>query len=1557
MFKKITSVLAAVAMTLAGLGTLPAQAVNYVPNTGSNIIQSNWISTTGTSAVIAIPTSNAQNVSFRRGWTFSGTNVDQVKGKLITVSYTLTAPDGSTPSSGSSYASISGNLGNSGNGNNTYFNENNQGSGFTMTPVSGNTYNYATVTLYFNLYSSMTALQVGNYTLSNLKVKADGTELVMAGLSTDTNASYINNNEVTVNSNWGLGTSAAVSFGSGAYEKFKASTTTCLNTSLVSEGDVITVRHLTDGVVTPDGSDEINRNVAANLGTADYGNYVWMNNDELTLTAEHVTKNLKFRGYAEYYNSANTSDSRVNANNSISVGTHTFGVSVTKADGTEVSGPCTPAVPSAPSAPTQSGSNISVNGTGTFADGFSYYCQGYNSSTNTPVGNEGYASTSGSYSNGAYSSLTCSLYNIPGGTTIYAKFIAKSRDYTSWTSASTASPTLTLAATGFTVNSTASNGTAWGTVKALPLMDGPAIPGGDSSQPFVETFAEPTGGIFEFTAGGDENTQTIGVRRITSNGLDSTFGLKTISLPAMSMMPTSGWHGTAAAPRPVSGALEGMANSTLVLTDLTTTGATGLTRTVSNAQLTALCVGAAGAGYILSSVKIISAPTSDVWFSANCVKSGAGSSLQSYIIAKVSLSGSGAPTLVTQVNAPDSAFPRIYTVMGMYGSTLPVSVNPTATGSSPMITVLALPQASNMMSYGTGKIIRITSGGSVSSTDMSLTIPSGTTVSTLSPSTYNLGDIVVTVRLMAMGPSTTSYLKIGATGADSAFTPNWDTDADLSNASSSVSSIIGKTSTGETVFMRRGSVTAPSGSYSLRFKLAKINFATGAVTTFGELMDTVYTSGATSYVLPVGTNGAAFVSQSAATTGKWNVLVVNGQSNTPAPPAPVVPVPTQTSNSNLGIGLNAGGNKIEITGTLLTAITGITFNGVALPAGKFVKTATKVTITVPAGTTGIVPVALVHAGGTIPVGNYEYIGATKVTQNIAISAGSEIFSVGDADRVLAPTSTYDDDADANTAQVTTGLTVTIVSKSPAICTVSQNLLRFVASGTCTIEGTQAGDARFAAGQKVTKVFYVEPTYTGASALYSTDGGKPTITLTGTGLTSVTAVKLGNQVVTDVKSNSTGTLLTVKIPVADSANAAANTADLKLVYGNPANPVIVDTQDDFTFVGGTKVNQTIAFTTSASATYGDAVRTLTASSTDPNSNALDVVVTFKSTTSTVCSVIGNELRFLIAGTCTVVASQAGNAGVNKATDVTVTITVAKKAQVITINDTTLELTDVDVIASGVDLDSHVEMDIEFVSSNEDICTVDGDGMISGVSAGTCTITVSQAGDARYLAATSTDGFTVTAVVSTSQTPVVDAADAEGDGSTPAVAIGTGGLNTFTSTNDAGFQLAWDKASGKLIPRATGVYTGFIQAKLTFTKAGVTYTCTNVFGSNAAMKNKKPAEKKAAKAVKTFTTKAAFCTDANTISPTVLTAVLAGGLTPANFAKIKPSAKDAKAAATVVGSRKYEAVAFAALKNFTGTVSIEIKRFRAWPTTGVNITGDKKNGKKIPLTTRNTSVTLQ
>ena len=1566
MFKKITSLVAAIAMTVAGFGSLPAQAVNYVPNADSNAVSVNWSSRGGTGSVISIPTTGVRNASFNRSVVLRGTSAQAVVGKPVTVSYTITGPNGAALTSDVSTSnSFSGYIENTTTQATVQGNQSTPGSAITMNAVGNETYDRATFYFYVELYAmgSSASLAVGNYTISNISIKVDNVAITYSGNGQGANDVYINSNEISVNTPYSLGTTATVNFGS-AFDKVFVRNATCIDKTQVAAGDVLTVRHLTDGTVTPSGNGDVTRSIDAYLGSTN-GGYVYMQSNQVTVSSEQATKGLLFRSYEEYLNSALTGDSRVTPSTSISTGAHTFGLSVTKADGTEVSAACSPAAPSAPTSVTNTGTSISVTGTGTFAGGASYYCQAFNNATNVAVGNETYANTQ-NYSNGNYGTLSCNLYGVPGGITIYVKFVAKDQLLSSWKTYGSASQTLVMPVVGYNVLSTASNGTAFGTVKALTPLNTAAVTG-VMDPPTVEAKAEPTGGIYEFTTGGEMSGMYVGVRRLTANGLDSSYGLKTLTFSGMSGMPSGGWHGTLAAPRPVVAAFS-MANPSapeLVIKDLTTAGAAGNSRTISNSDMNDLCADAAGSGFRLPtmgmpSARVLSLPSSDVWFGLSCEKAGS-PALTSQIIAKVSLTGSSAPSVIAQLNVPTSTYTRMSAMNLMTGPVSPISVNPTATGSAPMVTAVVIP--TGMGTFGPGKIVRITAAGAVTSTDLSYAPPVGTSNLNISVSDYNVGDVLVVANeskiVNGQPANTTSLLRIPATGADVVWAPTWDNDADLTssdpqiaNSLNRATSIIGKLSTGETVVVRRVGSNA-NGGYGAKFKLAKINFATGAVTTFGELINTTYSQNSVQYFLPLAGNGAAFISQNAGQAGTWNALIVNGQSSTPTP-TPTVPVPTQGQNSDLGLGLNAGGNKIEITGTLLTAVTGVTFNGVALPAGKFVKTATKITITVPAGTKGSVPVALVYAGGTIPVGNYEYIGATKVVQNIAISAGSEIFSVGDADRILAPTSTYDDDADENTPEVDTGLSLTIVSRTPAVCTVTPTLLHFEDSGTCIIEGTQAGNARFAAGQKVTKVFYVAPTYTGASSLYSTDGGKPTITLTGTGLTSVTSVMIGNQVVTGVKSNATGTLLTVKIPVADQTNASVDSADLKLVYGNPANSQILDTLDDFTYVGGTKIAQTINLNNPpTSATYGDGILTLAPTSKDANDNVLDVVISIKSTTPTVCTVDEYEVTFKAGGVCKLIASQAGNAGVAKAADVAFpNITVAKKDQVITIADTTLAMTDVQTISAGVSLDSEPEMEIDYAVDNEDVCTVDGDGMITGVGAGTCLITVSEVGDARYNAATSADGFTITVVVTAAADPA-DIADAEGDGNTPAASIGNGGLKTFTATNDPGFQLAWDKASGKLIPRATGIYTGFIQAKLTFTANGVTYTCTNVFGSNAALKNKKPAEKKAAKASKVFSTTAAFCTDANEIKSTLFTNV---ALTPTNFAKVKPSGKATGAVGTV-GTKKYESEAFKKLKNFTGPVSIEIRRFRAWPTTGVNVTGDKKTGKKIPVTTRNTSVVLQ
>jgi hypothetical protein len=193
-------------------------------------------------------------------------------------------------------------------------------------------------------------------------------------------------------------------------------------------------------------------------------------------------------------------------------------------------------------------------------------------------------------------------------------------------------------------------------------------------------------------------------------------------------------------------------------------------------------------------------------------------------------------------------------------------------------------------------------------------------------------------------------------------------------------------------------------------------------------------------------------------------------------------------------------------------------------------------------------------------------------------------------------------------------------------------------------------------------------------------------------------------------------------------------------------------------------------------------------------------------------------------------------------------------------------------------------------------------------------------------------------------IPDVGPTEDDGNVPAKTIGSTGA--FVPTNDPTFLLSWNKASGKLGSRATGIYTGYIQAKATFTVGGVTHTCTAVFGTLKAMPMKTAAQKTASMKSKTFTGKQ-FCIDkikmdAKTLAPK-------GGMTASNFKKIKSMNKTSAELAK-------EKLALAALKNFSGEVLIQVTRYRAWPTTMVNIGAHNSKGGKIPFLIRNTKVNL-
>jgi sugar lactone lactonase YvrE len=155
-------------------------------------------------------------------------------------------------------------------------------------------------------------------------------------------------------------------------------------------------------------------------------------------------------------------------------------------------------------------------------------------------------------------------------------------------------------------------------------------------------------------------------------------------------------------------------------------------------------------------------------------------------------------------------------------------------------------------------------------------------------------------------------------------------------------------------------------------------------------------------------------------------------------------------------------------------------------------------------------------------------------------------------------------------------------------------------------------------------------------------------------------------------------------------------------------------------------QTITFANPGTQTVGTPL-TLVATTTAPA-----LTVSFASSTTSVCTVSGTTATFLISGTCTIVASQAGNS-VYGPTSVSQTITVNGTPQTITFTDPGPQLYVSGLTVSLSASTTATGLTVSFASGTTSVCTVSGT-VASILTTGTCTITASQAGTTVYAAAT-------------------------------------------------------------------------------------------------------------------------------------------------------------------------------------------------------------------------------
>ncbi len=209
----------------------------------------------------------------------------------------------------------------------------------------------------------------------------------------------------------------------------------------------------------------------------------------------------------------------------------------------------------------------------------------------------------------------------------------------------------------------------------------------------------------------------------------------------------------------------------------------------------------------------------------------------------------------------------------------------------------------------------------------------------------------------------------------------------------------------------------------------------------------------------------------------------------------------------------------------------------------------------------------------------------------------------------------------------------------------------------------------------------------------------------------------------------------------------------------------------------KAGQTItALTSPVAFTYGDAPYLVATTATS------GLTVSYSSSDPSVATVNGSGLVSIVgAGTCTITASQAGDANYNAAIDVTQTLTVDKANQ--TINPITASVSksygDAPYSAASTATSG---LTVSYSSSDPSVATVNGSGLVSVVGVGTADITLLQSGDNNYNAAS--DVIQTLTVGQSAQTiiglPLTDTRSIS-LGSYALLATAPGGTVTYTSSN--------------------------------------------------------------------------------------------------------------------------------------------------------------------------------
>jgi hypothetical protein len=271
------------------------------------------------------------------------------------------------------------------------------------------------------------------------------------------------------------------------------------------------------------------------------------------------------------------------------------------------------------------------------------------------------------------------------------------------------------------------------------------------------------------------------------------------------------------------------------------------------------------------------------------------------------------------------------------------------------------------------------------------------------------------------------------------------------------------------------------------------------------------------------------------------------------------------------------------------------------------------------------------------------------------------------------------------------------------CSVAGFTVHLTGAGSCTITASQAGDSNYNPAPDVPQSFSIakgSQTIT-FGGLATKAFGVPDFVVSGTASSSlpVSFAASGNCSIAGSTVHLTGT---------GSCTITASQA------GDSNYNAAPDVPQSFSI---TKSSQTITFASLAAKTLGaaDFVVSATASS--------NLAVGF--TASGNCSIAGSTVHLTGAGSCTITASQAGDANYNPAADVPQSFSIAKGSQTITFGALSAKTFGASDFAVSAAASSGLA--VSFIATGN--CMVAG-STVHLTGAGSCTITATQAGDSNY-----------------------------------------------------------------------------------------------------------------------------------------------------------------------------------------------------------------------------------